>query len=509
MTADSSPPPGRQRLPEVCSFAALLLVITSGVWGDVKALTQFPVAAGVDGYYYALQVKELLSGGHLYFHTGAPLVLYAFAGLSYLVGDTILAIKVGSALLHGALCLTVFSLLVSVGCSRWLGVLGAALTAHAGLHLHMVVEFVNNLGAVTLLIGGVCCALKALRGGRAFWATSAGLCLLAAALSHKSTLPLSLGLAALAGLSRLLLPAETPRAYRAGALSVLCLLLVAPALAAAQPLWELPPWLKSEFLTGPSLPFRRAAFAEKLILLLAAPAALALLFRSPRRERASLAGYLICVTALWSLLVTLNPFLNFRLGWSGIAVRLSGVAYIQVGILLPGLLWLTHRARPAAVWYVLAAAAPLFVLSLRAEPPSGLQPAYLYNRAQVIESLPRHRQQLGPSPLVVAEHGDEFVVTYASGVPSQQRPPSDTRYENIYWLISGIKPSMVEPPMITLARGAGGSSIILSEREGLRALVDKLPEREKERLFFLNRHLFRACLAAGLADPSGRCFQVP
>ena len=39
----------------------------AAAWRDAAALLKYPVAVGVDGYYYVLQVKQLLNTGHLHF----------------------------------------------------------------------------------------------------------------------------------------------------------------------------------------------------------------------------------------------------------------------------------------------------------------------------------------------------------------------------------------------------------------------------------------------------------
>src|SRR5689334_11522463 len=84
---------------------ALSLLLLTAFWVDLTALTQYPTAVGVDGYYYVLQVNHLRSTGNLYFATPTPLVIYFLAALKSLIPETVLAIKVGACLLQVLLIL--------------------------------------------------------------------------------------------------------------------------------------------------------------------------------------------------------------------------------------------------------------------------------------------------------------------------------------------------------------------------------------------------------------------
>jgi hypothetical protein len=146
------------KLPAASPIILFFVILSAGVYRDIGSLLHYPIAVGVDVYYYVLQVTELLNHGHLYFPTKTPLVLYILAAIAFLLRNPVLAIKIGSVLLHAALCVGIRSLLLRAGCSRWLGLLGCGLTAFAGLHYHLIVEFISNLGAITLLVAsdGVC-----------------------------------------------------------------------------------------------------------------------------------------------------------------------------------------------------------------------------------------------------------------------------------------------------------------------------------------------------------------
>ncbi len=174
-----------RRAGPIILVAALLLI---AVWRDAAILFRHPVAPGWNGYYYVLQIDSLRNQGHFYFSTRTPLVFYGLAGLRALLGDTVLAIKIGSLLIHGLLCVGIFALLVSLTRSFWPGVIGMALAAFAPLHLFMVAEYIKQAGALCLLVWGCWATTRAFQTRNAKWATLSATLLVAAAFSHKSAL---------------------------------------------------------------------------------------------------------------------------------------------------------------------------------------------------------------------------------------------------------------------------------------------------------------------------------
>src|SRR3712207_3880454 len=107
----------------------LLAALALGLARDAYLLFSFPVAVGTDGYYYVLQVRELLTGGRLYFPSDTPLVFYILALLGGLTGDPVVAVKAGALAFHLLLCLGVYALVSSVTRNEWLGALGGAVAA--------------------------------------------------------------------------------------------------------------------------------------------------------------------------------------------------------------------------------------------------------------------------------------------------------------------------------------------------------------------------------------------
>src|SRR5436190_1314 len=60
-------------------LVALASLLLFSAVRDASMLFRYPVAVGADGYYYVLQVNELLNHGRLYFPSNTPLIFCALA----------------------------------------------------------------------------------------------------------------------------------------------------------------------------------------------------------------------------------------------------------------------------------------------------------------------------------------------------------------------------------------------------------------------------------------------
>jgi hypothetical protein len=477
----------------LAGWLALALMLCAALARDAALLARTPVAVGVDGYYYVLQLDTLRNYGHLYYPTGTPLVLYILSGIRLVTGDSVLAVKVGSALLNALLCLGVYALVRSVTGRVWLGVFGFAVAALSSLHLYLIVEFVNSLGALSLLVWSAWGAVRALRTRSAKWAAFSAVLLLAALLSHRLIAPLVLLLVALAALTRpLLSTGEDASGNRYAALSVLLLLFCAPAILAAQPLINLPQWVRSEFLIVPRWPLRRFDAAEGCMLLFASAATLARAARGVRPRGEKAARSFFATVALWALLVSLNPFLNHNTGFLGITGRLSSLFHVQAAILLPGSIWLLKSAGLRARLLVAALSLAALSVGLTAPLPFGATAAYLAARERLVSSLRERPAQLCQRALIIAPHGEQFVVTAVGGVPAQQRPPSDAGAGCTYWLLHRAPKAALLDVQNTLYEEEDGSAAALVRGEDLGRLLGGMGGAERRRLLGANPHLREA-----------------
>jgi len=465
---------------------ALCLIVTVGVWLDASVVFKSPYAVGADGYYYVLQINELLNRGQFYFPTQTPLILYALAAVSFFTSDPVVSIKLASIALHAALCLGLFAVIVSVTRSRWLGVVGSALAAVSGAHLYMIAEYVKQLGALAFLIWGGWFALQFFKTRRTVWALLSIACVVAAIFSHRSAFPLVLISAALVISVRLLYAKSVNRKYRLAVLALLFLFWYSPVIVAFQPFVQLPAWVEME-ITAPGLPLSKGAAPEQMILMVLSPLALVLIFLESHKSRDEVSTLALGSVALWSFLITINPFLDYGKP-NNFTWRLSILAYIQVAILVPGVIWLT-RQHPKVIALVAAFVLPLIVGSRIQSQPFGLRTDYLSARAALLRRLPLYRQQLDQTPLVISPHGEQFVVTYSLGVPSQQRWPEKTQSRTIYWLLHRIRPNFFLPSMLVIMQEREGFYTVLVKDNDIRQQLGNISDAERRWIFMNNPHL--------------------
>jgi hypothetical protein len=458
------------------------------MWQDWSLLFRYPFALGVDGYYYVLQITEFLRSGRFYFRTNSPLVLYAAACLTDVTGNPILSVKILSLALHTALCLGIFSIVTTITRSPWLGVLGATLAVFSGAHLYMVLEYINQLGSLTFLVWAVWCAMQTLRTRSKGWLVCSLIFFSVACLSHRSALPLLVSISVLALLIYTLTADRFYRRYGIIALLITLVLWCIPIILAFQSLIRLPVWLQTELLMKPRIPLSQAAAAEQIILLVIAPTSLLVIFIAGKRLSNHAPLNLIGSISLFALLLTVNPFLNYSAP-SGIAWRLSILAYLELGLLIPGFIGLITRLRREAVFLVAAFVLPLIIGSRVYSRPYGLRPDYLERRATLLENLPRYRGCFDSSSIVVASHGDEFVATYTLGVRAQQTWPLES-VNHVYWLLNKIEPQTLTLDMLALARDEHGTFTILAEDSVVQRRLGEITESERHRLLFNNSHLY-------------------
>lgn len=492
MSVSASTVVARSRaLPLRREWLVLLSVLALGMVYDAAILFRYPFAVGVDGYYYILQVNELQTHGRLFFSTATPLILYLLTGVSHLTGDPILAVKITSITLHAALCGGVCGIILNLTRSLWVSVLGATLAAISAPHLYMVAEYVNQLGAFTFLVWGVWCALRAWEEarGRKKWLLLSLSCLLAACFSHVSALIVLLALAAALVLSYILTrPRSSGRGYRLEAWLTVFVLWLAPMILAVQRLTPLPEGAEGEVLATPRLPLSRAAATEQIILMFACPAVLIIIStRQPGMRDSRRASLFFGAVALLGLLVTVNPFFNNRLG-TGLTWRLSVLAYLGVALLIPYLVWLALSWRQSIAVLTVAVTIPLLLWGSYSRRPLGTESRHLSRRAELLQHLPRLRGQLGPRPIVISPHGEQFVITWALGVASQQTWPEENTYETVYWLLHNVEPQLMTPSMSVIAPDVGGGSIVLAKDDDVQQNLIK-PSDEHRRLIMRNKHL--------------------
>jgi hypothetical protein len=169
-------------LPRWLVVGALAALAVWTFWDRWQFLTGTPYPTGVDGYWYAVQLRSLLDGGGLYY-PAAPLSLWLMAPLAA-VSDPFTGAKLGAALASAALPVAVYPLARRIGGSRAAGLLAAVIVATSAGSFYLATEFVKNAVALPIGMAALVAIARALeRPGRARIAV-AGLLLVATGLAH-------------------------------------------------------------------------------------------------------------------------------------------------------------------------------------------------------------------------------------------------------------------------------------------------------------------------------------
>jgi hypothetical protein len=228
------------------------------------------------------------------------------------------------------------------------------------------------------------------------------------------------------------------------------------------------------------MPIKRTAFEEKLSLLVLAPLGLALCLREAAARPARRSHYVIVITSLFTILFTLNPFLSHEEELLTISERLDLLSYIQISVLLPGIFWLL---RSKTVALVISLSVICLLLLGNHTLPIGMQPSFIARRTALLNDLTGLRGELPPDALIIAPHGVQFLVTYATGAASQNSAPTGAgRETNIMWLVSGA-PCRAGQNVIVVSRGRR-CTLLVRETYAM-----PVTDEEKSQIMAANPHL--------------------
>jgi hypothetical protein len=466
----------------VCLGALFCLLTLSGV-RDSGLLMQYDVPIGIDGYYYVIQVNSFLESREFYYPTRTPVVLYIMSFLAWLTGNTVTAIKTASIFFHLALSLSLFVLMTAVTRSMWHGLLATTVSVASVTHLIWMGEFLKQLGGLTFFFWAAACLAQNPESKRRRLIAT-GLLVLAL-FCHKSIVFLVGVLLILTWLFHLLdqIRQSRPRLslMTIGAVIFFCLCL--PALAAAQHVVSLPRQISETVLAVPQFPIKRTVFEEKVALLFLAPIALGLCLRRDSFRLAQWKYYVVGITALFTVLVTLNPFLSHEEELMTISERLDLLAFLQVSVLLSGVAWILSSRTAALVLSLSAVALLLLGNNIL---PIGLQRSFVGSRKLLVDDLIKVRSRIPSNAIIIAPHGEQFLVTYATGVASQNSAVTSGGQERTpIWLL-------FDSPC-----RASETTTILSHRRNCSLLVTEnfplaVTAAEKTRIMAMNPHLKKA-----------------
>lgn len=460
----------------------ILIAAALAVGQDLFYLLRTASAVGIDGYFYVLQVDTFLQTGKFYFSNNSSLVLYFLTLVSSFSGNTILSIKLSAALMHVLLSLGIWALIWATTNKFYLGAAGFWLAAFAKPHLYFISEFINNLGALMLIVWSVWGAVKFAQTKNKLWLVLTALLLIAALFCHRSVIGLSAIFLIVGSLGYLFLKANTTKTK----LVVWAIFLLIFSLPAVLAQLDLPSFWSNEFLRLPQIPIRLATLPESLSLLLICLSIPLLAFRFPQYFQFNLNNLILIAIVLWSSLTTLNPFLNHFTGVSGVVGRLDFLAYLQLAVIVPllisRLLLISNKLTGCAV--VLFAA--MFCLNYFSVIPLGLRAEYLENRTKLLQDLPIIQSHICDSPLIIAPHGEQFAITAVTKIQSQQKIPLEHRFQCVYWLLR-LPPE--NSPQFSEALIIAENKFAVIEDSKLKPQIAALSKADKQRLFANNLHL--------------------
>jgi hypothetical protein len=172
-------------------------------------------------------------------------------------------------------------------------------------------EFCKRLG-ITFFLWAAWCAIRAFQSYRAWWFAASMFFLACAALSHASIWIIAPGISVFVLIGRYLKGDERWKWAMLVTALVVCFGLTCTALLAYQEVFPLPTWLASEVrhLRFPVSLRNPVGKAETFMLLFTVPLALFLILRHWKEAPDQSFRVVVLAVSLWTLLITLNPFLN-------------------------------------------------------------------------------------------------------------------------------------------------------------------------------------------------------
>ena len=184
-------------LPRALALLALAGIAAWVLWDRWRFLSATPFPLGIDGYWYPVELRSLLSTGHLYY-ASEPLSLWLMAPLAALAGP-VTGAKLGAALAAAALPVAVYPVARRISGQRAVALVAAALAASSAGSFYLATEFVKTEFGLPLALAFLAALAWTLEGeGRARrrWrsrrAGAAAALLLATALTHELALALAL-----------------------------------------------------------------------------------------------------------------------------------------------------------------------------------------------------------------------------------------------------------------------------------------------------------------------------
>jgi hypothetical protein len=142
------------------------------------------------------------------------------------------------------------------------------------------------------------------------------------------------------------------------------------------------------------------------------------------------------VLGVVSIALVVNPFGDYGRFLDRSVDRMVLWAVLLLPLLTAHVLWGTAQVSPRIRPWLYSWIACVVLASGNGAPPPGLSESFLSHRASLASVVAAHLPKRPASSLVIADHGNQFLITAATGIPAVSRlPEHPERYERIVWLI--------------------------------------------------------------------------
>lgn len=431
--------------PFYIDFAFITIVLAGSFIVNSVLLFKYDFPLGIDGYYYLVQVKSLLSEGSLYYPTNFPAVLYLAAGISRLVIEPVIAIKILSLLFYSVFTVSIFLIIGNLTNERKLGFIAAFIVIVSVLRASWVIEFINNLSGVAFLFFGIFCFIKSSQNK--VWLILAICSLIFACFCHKSILPLTILIfLCYVVFYRFGELNVSPVIYGFLVISITVFLLLVFFLTFQTNI--LPSFSKDIFSNEPAFPLLiKGFFEEKFILTFLSPLGIFIGILQFKNQKTLCS--IIITTCMLTIFITLNPFLHHTPELMTIPDRLSLLMPVQIALIFCLLLKLSNFD------YIVKMALSGFIFFLlligNNQVTKGRDENFLMQRQTLIKSLAEAKLSFPKDSIIIAPHGYQFALTYTLGISSQQNMPKNEK--QTFWLIFGVPCEKSKEPVFILPQG--------------------------------------------------------
>jgi hypothetical protein len=172
-----------ERATRAAIAVGLVVLAAWSAWARYRFLASSPYPMGVDGYFYPIQLRSLLEDGTL-LYPSSPLAFYLMAPLAWLT-DPITGAKLGAAIGGALIAFPAYGVGIQLGGNRAAGVAAAVIATTSAGSWYLSVEFVKNGWGLTMALGALWLALRAIERPTLRRIAFALAGVVAAALTHK------------------------------------------------------------------------------------------------------------------------------------------------------------------------------------------------------------------------------------------------------------------------------------------------------------------------------------